>query len=708
MRKSVGHLRYLGFPLLAACASVAACSSSADTSAPDLAARLEKDTGTPWTVYVDPRSHEVRFLAPTTPVQIGSGSPEDKARAFIARYKDMLHATGRSDEIAVVSTRTDRRGGMHIRFDHYLPGTTLPVFGAGSTAHFTPDGSIYWLQTDFRADLADVDAATTVSKDVATATAIAHVKASCGAILREPTASGAELGVFADPEAKAALAYRVQLSAQSAGCISPSVLVDAKSGTVLDMLERAHGAASPEVNGSSFFRARGNPNDHKSIDIQFIGTDAAPRFSMTSNSDVPGSRTLTFSFLNTLRPIETTNPKSWDETSSAPGAAVDAHFNVRTALVFLRGFEGQHFAHGKADRFPLGFDVHVIVHDNTVNNGANASADFEGFGGATFERDVVRFGDGNFPAIANALPFSAAYDVVAHEVTHLITTHTSALEYKNESGALNESFSDVMAAAAEHALSPNDAKNFTIGEDLYLSGLPGPKALRSMTAPRSVNAEDPDHRDGEHLCLPNVAPSKGNDYCGVHSNSGIPNRAFSLIVNGGSVIKFTPAPVVRPVGVPSGIGWDQAEELTYWATTGLSASATFENAALAQIAEALRTPDPVKAVNIVSCAWYAVGVFAPRTDVERGLLDAFCKPPSAPAPPPPPAGSGIKESNPCAGHGDAWVCDATFPSQAIVCKNGAPAVPPATAFCADRAQVCKTVSASDPTAVVQDGAIVCE
>jgi hypothetical protein len=60
------------------------------------------------------------------------------------------------------------------------------------------------------------------------------------------------------------------------------------------------------------------------------------------------------------------------------------------------------------------------------------------------------------------------------------------------------------------------------------------------------------------------------------------------------------------------------------------------------------------------------------------------------------------------GHGDALVCDPTFPSQAVVCKNGSPAVPPATAFCADLAQTCKRTSAADPTALLQDGVIVCE
>jgi hypothetical protein len=84
--------RPIGIPLLALSASIIACSSAPE--APDLAAQLASDTGIAWTVYTDPRSHEVRFLAPKTPVAVGEGSPEEKARAFFSRYKDSLHGSG--------------------------------------------------------------------------------------------------------------------------------------------------------------------------------------------------------------------------------------------------------------------------------------------------------------------------------------------------------------------------------------------------------------------------------------------------------------------------------------------------------------------------------------------------------------------------------------------------------------------------------------
>jgi Zn-dependent metalloprotease len=691
---------YVGLPLLAACASVAACSSEPDSGTPDLASRLEKDTGTQWTVYTDPRSHEVRFLAPKTPVQIAGATPEEKARTFFDRYRDALHTSGKSDEIRIVSTARDSRGGIHVRFAHLLPGTELPVFGSGSTAHFTEDGAVYWLETDFRADLADVDGNATVTKEQAIAKALAHVKSSCGALVaqREPTATAAELGVVSDPDTHAALAYRVPVSTDSQRCLAPMVFIDAKSGAPLKIEESAHGIQEPTVGGSLFHRAK-DFRDVKPISITTV-PGAPSRFQMVSD-DASSTRVITRSFPSGAV-IASSKVTEWDLSSPAKGAAVDAHFHTREALKFLRPFASGFQAHDRAFVFPLSLDVDVFVHENTEANGFgfNAFASFD----SVAKRDTIHFGDGNFPTIPNALPFSAAYDVVAHELTHLVTAHTSNLTYARESGALNESFSDVMGAAAEHAREPNDQNNFLIGEGLFLPGVPGPMTvLRSMTAPRSTG--NPDHTDDLIPC-PASGPTVDNDECGVHSNSGIPNRAFSLIVAGGGLVKFVDGKPAGPrtLGVENGIGWESATELTYWATTGLTKDATFENAALAQIAEAGRMKDLAAGIA-VTCAWHAVGVLKVAPEIEPFLLTTGCRPKPPPAPPPPPEPP--PPGGACAGHGDALICDPLLPAQAIQCKNGAP-LKDGTEFCADGKATCKQVSASDPTAVKDANGLVCE
>lgn len=74
--------------------------------------------------------------------------------------------------------------------------------------------------------------------------------------------------------------------------------------------------------------------------------------------------------------------------------------------------------------------------------------------------------------------FSAGLDVVAHELTHAVTEHTANLEYQDESGALNESFSDIFGAMV-------DRDDWEAGEDIYTPNIAG-DAMCSLSDPASI------------------------------------------------------------------------------------------------------------------------------------------------------------------------------------------------------------------------------
>lgn len=125
----------------------------------------------------------------------------------------------------------------------------------------------------------------------------------------------------------------------------------------------------------------------------------------------------------------------------------------------------------------------------------------------------------------------AVDDVVAHEFTHGVDHFHIGLEYENQSGALDESYADIAGAMV-------DDDDWLVGEDI-----PGRPPLRDMEDPSAYG--DPDHilasrsADGTGLrVLPaGVAPDGsvgGNDSGFVHTNSGIHNRVFSLLVDGGT------------------------------------------------------------------------------------------------------------------------------------------------------------------------------
>jgi len=194
--------------------------------------------------------------------------------------------------------------------------------------------------------------------------------------------------------------------------------------------------------------------------------------------------------------------------------------------------------------------------------------------------------------------FSGGLDIVGHELTHGVTEFTSALIYQDESGALNESFSDMMGSsieffAAAQNLDPTVPADFFVGEDACtVDGLPG---LRNMADP--AERGDPDHYS--ELFTGDA------DNGGVHTNSGIPNHAYYLLVNGGSNAgEARGHPHSGPV--VAGIGITTAEQIFYLAFIGLPENATMCQARLAT--QAIAAALFPSAVPSVSDAWEAVGV----------------------------------------------------------------------------------------------------
>jgi thermolysin len=136
---------------------------------------------------------------------------------------------------------------------------------------------------------------------------------------------------------------------------------------------------------------------------------------------------------------------------------------------------------------------------------------------------VMLYGDGDgrtYTYLAGGL------DVVAHEMSHGVTAFSSDLVYQDESGALNEAFSDIMAASVEFFYQPAgsgaEKADWLIGEDVVL--VP-PGYLRSLSNPSAVG--DPAHYSQRRFI------GTDNDNGGVHYNMTIATHAFYLAVAGG-------------------------------------------------------------------------------------------------------------------------------------------------------------------------------
>ncbi|MBS5771956.1 MAG: peptidase M4 family protein [Enterobacter cloacae] len=135
------------------------------------------------------------------------------------------------------------------------------------------------------------------------------------------------------------------------------------------------------------------------------------------------------------------------------------------------------------------------------------------------------FGDGD-GEIFNR--FTIAIDVVAHELSHGVTESEAALIYFEQSGALNESLSDVFGSLVKqyHLKQTADQADWIIGEGLLAEGING-KGLRSMSEPGTAYNDPLLGKDPQPAHMKDFIKTR-EDNGGVHLNSGIPNRAFYL------------------------------------------------------------------------------------------------------------------------------------------------------------------------------------
>jgi Zn-dependent metalloprotease len=681
-----------------ACAGSSGCSSEGDAppaaSTPEekealLQSKLEADTGVGWKVIVERGSNEVRFLSPNvaTANATKGASPEEMARVFFERYAADLGMT-EAEQLRAATATTDSYGLESVRFEHALAGSDLPIFDGSSLAEFTADGRLLHVQPGFHGDLSMVARVAAVSQSDAENAALAHARGTCrlgpnDAVERKTTT----LGVSAEPNARAALAWAVDLRTTLGACVAPRIFVDATTGAVLAQRETA--AFLKDRAGGVRFHALGETDDKKEIDVTPSFDILGKKWVMTTEGASPKVKTFTYAFLNLFNnPVESRKLGEWEVLSPFRGAAVDGHYYAGKALDYFKAVHHRNGLDGN------GADLVVVVHDPEKQS-LGRNAHYRDYG-ILFNDDQLHVGDGG----AGWLPLSAAFDVMAHELAHGVTARSSKLVYRGESGALNEAFSDVMGAAAENWLpeTRSPTKNVLIGERMTTDG----RGLRNMADPSEDFGGGVVRSDVDHYKLmpPCTVPTDENDYCGVHSNSGIANRAFTLMTLGG-VHKNS------KVAVAKGIGWERARELWYNSFSKLGPTSNYAMAAFTQLAQAAATQD-LEVLGAVACAWFAVGVLDPVDLRVRAVACVGSNPGGGPppavtsAPPPaPPAGSPVTG---CKGRTSGYVCNDEPPNFANPCNAAATSV-----YCADPGQRCKKASPTDATASVSaDGALECE
>ena len=289
----------------------------------------------------------------------------------------------------------------------------------------------------------------------------------------------------------------------------------------------------------------------------------------------------------------TDTDNTWNNVNTAKDQyATDAHWGAEKTVDYLKA----KFNRNSIDNNHFAIKSYVHYSRNYFN--------------AFWDGSRMTYGDGSS---TNGNKPLTALDVCAHEIGHGMTSKTANLVYQKESGALNEAFSDILGNSVEFWARPTKA-SWKLGEDFSY-------VIRDMANPNAYG--DPDTYGGTYWVNPNCTPSSTNDYCGVHTNSGVLNFWYYLLVNGGSG--------TNDKGFAynvTGVGLDKAAQIAYRTlTTYLTSTSTYANARTYSLQAAADLYGAGSAeVTQTTNAWNAVGVGGGTSPAGRVAADATTAP----------------------------------------------------------------------------------
>jgi bacillolysin len=260
--------------------------------------------------------------------------------------------------------------------------------------------------------------------------------------------------------------------------------------------------------------------------------------------------------------------------------ALDAHWGAEKTYDYWSTVHGRN-SYNNAGAIIKSYVHYSNAYDNAYWNGS-----------------VMTYGDGS----GTYFDVLTSIDVAGHEIGHAVCETTANLVYQKESGAMNEAFSDIWGACIEYYAAPTKS-TWLIGEDIERRS--GHSSLRSMSNPKTEG--QPDTYGGTNWKTVSCTPTDANDYCGVHTNSGVLNHWFYIL----SVGKSGTNDIGSSYSV-TGITIDKAAKIAYrLESVYLSANSTYANARTYGIQSATDLYGAGSAEVIATTnAFYAVGVGA--------------------------------------------------------------------------------------------------
>lgn len=443
-------------------------------------------------VSIDSETGLPNFIAGKLTVA-SKDKPYEIVRSYLAEKANLYSIVDPgSDSFELISETTDELGFTNLKLQQMHNG--IPVAGSILSAHIDETGVLTAVSGELvpASLLETVDTSALLPPSKAAAAVSADLAAKLGSTPEIVQAENPSLVIFVEA-GKARLAYSSEVEFLEPEPGNVRYFIDAETAGILTAYNQIH-QVDP-AGKDAVAAGKGLKGDKKSIQTV---KNREGSFLMDRTR---GKGILTYDGANLLE----LPGKLWKDTDGVfnkayDGAAVDAHVYAGRTFDYFQSLHGRTSYDGKGARV-----ISTVHYGKDYNN-------------AFWSGSQMVYGDGDGILFS---PLSGSLDVVAHELTHAVTASTAKLVYQGNSGAINESISDVFGALVEGHYSKRP--DWLIGEDIYTPNQKG-DALRSLADP-TVQGQ-PDHYTKIY---------KGtDDYGGVHINSGIGNKAAFLLANGGT------------------------------------------------------------------------------------------------------------------------------------------------------------------------------
>jgi bacillolysin len=442
--------------------------------------------------------------------------------------------TQSKDELKQIASETDNIGFTHEKFQQYYKGVKVEH---GKYSVHKRDGKIESLNGEYILLNDNFRTTPTLSEEAALSKALSHVGAQKymwqNPENEEFAKQTEKAGTFypkgelvivqdflnndRDAKFKPILAYKFNIYAEKP-LSRDFVYVDAKTGRIVhknaiikhcNNVNHNHSATNIAKEHKKFFSILADANGTAATRYSGTQTITADSYSGYYRLRETGTRNVeTYDMnmgINYNSAVDfTDNDNNWTaaehNNSAKDNAALDAHWGAEKVWDYWAT------EHGRNSFDNSGAIIKSYVHFDLVEYGYPSQDN------AFWNGSVMTYGDGT-----SFQPLTCV-DVVAHEIGHAITTYTCDLTYSYESGAMNEAFSDIWAAAVEYYADPSKS-TWLIGEEIG-----GP--IRSMSNPNDFN--QPDTYLGTNWY------TGSGDNGGVHYNSGVLNHWFYILSVGKS------------------------------------------------------------------------------------------------------------------------------------------------------------------------------